>query len=135
MRDVYVLFTMINSFRTTRKGLFCYIHMKNIQSMAVKMIRVSRNISLAVMNDIFKQKENSRYNLRQISEFSRPLVKSVYDGSEIVLSLGPKIWNMLPDYYKDTDNLNTFKNKIKKWKPVNCPCRFCKVYINIRGFV
>ena len=58
MRDVYVLFTMINSFRTTRKGLFCSIRMKNIQSMAIKMIRVSRNISLAVMNDIFKQKEN-----------------------------------------------------------------------------
>ena len=58
MRDVYVLFTMINIFRTTRKGLFFSIHMKNIQSMAIKMIRVSRNISLAVMNDIFKQKEN-----------------------------------------------------------------------------
>ena len=58
MRDAYVLFTMMNSFRTTRKGLFCSIHMKNIQSMAIKMIRVSRNISLAVMNDIFKQKEN-----------------------------------------------------------------------------
>ena len=75
MSDVCVLFTMINSFRTTRKGLFCYIHMTNIQSMAIKMIRVSRNIPLAVMNDIFKQKENSRYNLRQISEFLRPLVK------------------------------------------------------------
>ena len=135
MRDVFVLFTMINSFRTTRKGLFCSIHMKNIQSITVKMIRVSRNISLAVMKDIFKQKENSRYNLRQISEFSRPLVKSVYDGSEIVLSLGPKIWNMLLDYYKDIDNLNTFKNKIKKWNPENCPSRFCKVYINITGFV
>ena len=72
MRDVYVLFTMINSFRTTRKGLFCYIHMKNIQSMDIKMIRVSRNISLAVMNDIFKQKENSRYNLNKFLNFQDP---------------------------------------------------------------
>ena len=111
------------------------IHMRNIESMGIKMFRVSRNISLAIMNEIFKQKDNSRYNLRQISEFSRPLVKSVYDGSEIVLSLGPKIWDMLPDYYKDIDNLNAFKNKIKKWKPENCPCRFCKVYINTTGFV
>ena len=31
--------------------------------------------------------------------------------------------DMLPDDYKDIDNLNTFKNKIKKWKPKNCPCR------------
>ena len=83
------------------------------------------------MKDIFKQKENSRYNLRQISEFSRPLMKSVYHGSETLLSLGPKIWDTLPDYYKDIDNSNTFK----KWKPETCPCRFCKVYINITGFV
>ena len=82
------------------------------------------------MNDAFKQKDNSRYNLRQISEFSRPLVKSVYHGSERVSLLGPKIWNMLPDDYKDINNLNTFKNKIKKWKLDNCPWRLCKVYIN-----
>ena len=98
--------------------------------MAIKMFRVSRNISLAIMNDIFKQKANSCYNRRQISEFSRLSVKSVYQGSEIVLSLRPKIWDMLPDYYKDIDNLNTFKTKIKKWKPENCPCRCSKVYIN-----
>ena len=42
---------------------------------------------------------------------------------------------MLTDNYKDTDNLNTFKNKIKKWKPENCPCRLCKVYIKNFSFV
>ena len=87
------------------------------------------------MNDISKQKNNSRYNLRQVSEFSRPLVKSVYHGNESVSFLEPKIWDMLPDDYKDIDNLKTFKNKIKKWKPENCPCRLCKVYINNIGFV
>ena len=42
---------------------------------------------------------------------------------------------MLPEDYKDIYNLNTFKNKIKKWKPENCPCRLCKVYIDNKGFV
>ena len=107
-----------------------FIHMRTIQSLAIEMFRVSRNISPPIMNDAFKQKDNSRYNLRQISEFSRPLVKSVYHGSESVSLLGLKIWNMLPNDYKDINNLNTFKNKIKKWKPDNCPCRLCKVYIN-----
>ena len=37
---------------------------------------------------------------------------------------------MLPDYYKDIDNVNTFMTKIEKWKPKNCPCRLCKVYTN-----
>ena len=42
---------------------------------------------------------------------------------------------MLPDDYKDIDNLNTFKNKTIKWKPENCPSTFCKVYINNISFV
>ena len=36
---------------------------------------------------------------------------------------------------KYIDNLNTFKNKVNKWKPENCPCRLCKVYINNIDFV
>ena len=99
------------------------------------MFRIIRNILQPTVNDIFKRKDSSRYNVRQISEFSRPLVKSVYHGSESLSFLRPKIWDMLPDDYKDIDNLNIFKNKIKKWKPENCPCRLCKVYINSIGFV
>ena len=87
------------------------------------------------MNDTFKQNDNSRYNVRQISEFSRPLAKSVYHGSKSVSFLGSKIWDMLPDDYKDIDNLNTFKNKSKKWKPKNSPCRLCKIRINNKGFI
>ena len=105
--------------------------MRIIQSLASEMFGVSRNISPPIMNDI----DNSRYNLRQISEFSRPLVKSAYHGSESVSFLGTKIWDMLPDDYKDIENLSTSENKIKKWKSENPPCRLCKVCINYTGFV
>ena len=42
---------------------------------------------------------------------------------------------MLPDDYKDVDNWNTFKNKVKKWKLENCPERFCEIYISNIDFV
>lgn len=43
---------------------------------------------------------------------------------------------MLPDDYKDIDNLNTFKNNVKKWKPENSPWRPCEIYISdIRFFL
>ena len=100
------------------------IHMRNIQSLVIEMFHFSRNILPPIMNDIFDQKDNSRHSLRQISEFSRTLVKSVCHGSEDVSFLGPKIWDMLPSHYKDIDNSNTFKNNIKKWKPENYPCPF-----------
>ena len=32
-------------------------------------------------------------------------------------------------------DLNSFKVALKKWRPVNCPCRICKVYIANAGFV
>ena len=45
------------------------IHMRNIQSLAIEKFRVSRNLSSSIMNDIFKQKDKSRYDLRQILNF------------------------------------------------------------------
>ena len=53
----------------------------------------------------------------------------------IVSLLISKIWDMLPDDCKNIDNLITFKNKAKKWKPEKCPGRLCKIYINNAGFV
>ena len=89
------------------------IQKRNIQSLAVEMCAISRNISPLIMNDNFKQKDNSQYNLRQISEFSRPMVKSVHHGSESFSFLRPKIWDRLLDDYKDIGSLNTLKKRLK----------------------
>ena len=39
--------------------------------------------------------------------FSRPFVKLAYRGTESLLFLGPKIWDILPDIYKDIPELNS----------------------------
>ena len=41
---------------------------------------------------------------------------------------GPLILNMIPYYIKDSDAFDIFKNKIRIWKPINCPCCLCKKY-------
>ena len=111
------------------------IHMRNTQILATEMYKLISNLSPPIMNGFFKLNSDSRYNLRQISQFSRSLVRSVYHGTESISYLGPKIWDILPDDYKTIQNLDTFKIKIKKWKPENCPCRLCKVYIDRVGFL
>ena len=73
----------------------------------------------------FKIKDQSHYNLRYNCLFSRPLIKSVYKGTESLWFIGPKIWDILPD----ATDLNSFKVVLKKWRPVDCPCKICKVYI------
>ena len=105
------------------------IHERNIKILTTEMFKVSKNLAPPQMHKIFKLKDQSQYNLRYNFLFSRPLVKSVYKGTESLLFLGPKIWDILPDTYKDLPDLNSFKIALKKWRPVNCPCRICKVDI------
>ena len=87
------------------------IHIRNIQILATEMYKLINNLSPPIMNRVFE------LDLRQISQFSRSLVRSVYHGTESISYLGPKIWYKLPEDHKTIQNLNTFKIKIKKWKP------------------
>ena len=111
------------------------IHDKNIQCLATEMYKVSNGLSPTIVSNIFTQKNCHPYNLRLNSQFSRPLVRSVFHGTESISYLGPVvIWDILPDSYKNLTNVSVFKNRIKKWKPENCPCILCKTYISRLGF-
>ena len=111
------------------------IHIRNMQKLAIEMFRFYNGLSPPLMSNMFKLKAENSYNLGQISEFSRPMVKSVYHGTESISHLGPKIWDILPENLKSIDNLEHFKKEIKLWKPDNFPCRLCKVYIESVGFL
>ena len=104
------------------------IHNRNIQCLTSEMYKVSNGLSPTVVSNIFTQKNCHPYNLRLNSQFSRPLVRSVYHGTESISYLGPVIRDILPDSYKNLPNFSPFKNRIKKWKPRNYPSRLCKTY-------
>ena len=46
------------------------------------------------------------YNLRQNSQFSRTRINAVYDGSESISNLGPKIWDLVPSNLKEISELD-----------------------------
>ena len=110
------------------------IHNRNLQFLATEMYKVKHNLSPSIMAELFEQR-NENYNLRNYNPFTIPAVRTVHHGSESISFLGPKIWNILPDDIKNAKSLNIFKTKIKSWKPENCPCRLCRVYIQNVGFV
>ena len=92
---------------------------RNIQYLATEMYKVSNGLSPPVASNIFTQKNPYCYNLRLNSQFSRPLVRSVFHGTESISYLGPDMWNILLDSYENLLNFSVFKNRIKKWKPEN----------------
>ena len=82
------------------------------------MFKINRGISLSIMKGIFEPKAEHPYNLRCISQFSAPLVSTVFHGTESTSFFGPKIWSLLPENFKNIDSLENFKILIKKRKPV-----------------
>ena len=76
-----------------------------------------------MMKEVFKFREESRYNLRHQNTYWGPIVNTVYSGTETGFFLGPKICELTPTQIKGLISLNGFKKAIKKWKPANCPCR------------
>ena len=60
--------------------------------------------------------------------------RTVNQGTETLAYLGPKIWSLIPEDWKQF-SLSKFSKKIRKWKTNGCPCRICKLYIPGVGFI
>ena len=110
------------------------IHQRNLQILATEMFKVYKNMSPELLNDIFEPKE-SCYKLRANSFFKTRKVTSVHHGTESLSFLGPKIWDLVPLDIKQSDNIDIFKDKIKRLSFPECPCRLCKVFIPQLGFI
>ena len=67
------------------------IHDRNIQYLATEMYKVSNGLSPPIVRNIFTQKNCHPYNFRLNSQFSRPLVRSVFHRTESIPYLGPVI--------------------------------------------
>ena len=116
------------------KDSFFSIHGRNVQCPATEMYKVRNGLSACVVTNIFTQKSCYPYNLRLNFQFCRTLVGSVFHGTECICHHGPVIWNIHSGSYKNVPNFSVFKNRIKKWKSENCPCRLSKTYISRLGF-
>ena len=99
------------------------------------MYKVANGISPEIMKDVFQIRNISHYNLRYAPIFVTENIHCVYNGCESALYLGPKIWEQIPTEIKTINSLAGFKKEIRKWEPVNCPCRIYKVFIPNLGFL
>ena len=116
-----------------RKDCSLTFHHRNIHQVAIEMFKVKHDLSPPFMKEIFTHiKDNGT---RSGETFARPNVNSVYKGDQSLRCFGPIVWNtMLPENLKTCNSLAEFKNRIKSWKPDNCPCKLCKIYVQGLGY-
>ena len=66
------------------------------------------------MSDVFKLASQSTTTARTfLLKLSHPLRKTNH-GQKSLSYVAPSIWNKLPDFLKTTDNVNTYKHRVKK---------------------
>ena len=90
------------------------IHHQNIQKLGIEMFKVLNGENPQIVNEIFRIRDETSYELRQRSSFHIPSVNTVFSGTESIKFLGPKIWELIPK---------------------SCPCTICKTYPHGVGFL
>ena len=98
------------------------------------MYKFSDGLSTPLIKDIFLINRNP-YNLKEISQYFRPRINTMYHGTESISNLGSKIWDLVPRNLKDISDLDRFKKAIKQWKLEDCSCKLCKVFMQNVGFL
>ena len=92
---------------------FVSVHTCNQQTFAIEMYKLSRCIAMKIFEGIFSYSSRVNYNLRYQSEFSRPLVKLVFNGTETFSYSGLRVWDLVLLQMKQKESLTVFKEAIK----------------------
>ena len=71
-------------------------------------------------------KSSYRMSTRHPNNLKVPQVNQSSFGTKSLRTLGPKIWNELPEEIKSAESLEIFKRIIKMWKGPNCNCSLCR---------
>ena len=110
------------------------VHQRNLQVLATEIYKVKMGLAPQLVKEHFSPNTHT-YNLRSTYEFKLENVKTVHYGTESLLFLGPKMWELVLLEIKSSHSLEEFKKNINSWIPENCPCRLCKTYLHHIGFI
>ena len=99
---------------------------KQHRNLANEIFKTLNNLNPAYMKDIFVRNNRSE-NSRRPNDLSKPSVQGCTYGSNSLRSLGPNIWNSLPEDFKSAQSLKIFKKLISTWDGESCSCKLCRM--------
>ena len=103
------------------------MNIHRLKILCTEIYKTLQNLNPVYMKDIFQFRNNDRLARSQnIYNLKVPAVNATRFGTNILSSLGPKIWNNLPSHLKSAESLEDFKTVIKKWNGNECSCSICK---------
>ena len=132
LRIVYKDYTTPFDELLRKDGSFT-IHERNVQLFCIELFMIVNGLCPTIMSKILPLKNNVRYPRENI--FITNNIRTVRYGGDSLTHMGPKIWSIIPENIRNQSSLSLFSKKIKAWKPNNCPCRLCKIYVHGVGYI
>ena len=111
------------------------LYHRNLRILTTVMFKVVRDISPEIMKEVFHFYSQNNINLRQAPTFYSRSINSVYYSKNSLALMGSKILELVPIEIRSSNSLTEFKRKIKHWKPTDCPCKLCKIYLHQVGYL
>ena len=101
------------------------VHHRNIQALPTELHKIVNGLPLEIMKEewLLSFNKNTTYHTRNKKKFHSRVIKLMTFGSETLSHLPPKLWEFAPVEIENVESVACFKRVIKKWKPINCPCR------------
>ena len=100
------------------------IHGRNLRCLMIEIFKTIHDENPPFMKEIFVMEE-SCYNLRSKFRLRVSRVSTTKYGPETVSFRGSQIWNALPNDFKVSECIFSFKQKIKTWNGLSCKCHIC----------
>ena len=93
--------------------------------LCIEIFKTVKQLNPPFMQNIFILR-SSHHSLRNSNNLAHFRPNQTTFGSHSLSSIGPQIWNGLPNEIKSTENLKSFKALIKQWNGPICKCSACK---------
>ena len=92
--------------------------------MALEVFKILHKESPVYLHDLICFK-NNHYFFRYTRMAEIPHVRTTRFGSSSFRSSAAKLWNSLPQHFREVHNFNHFKSLINAWNGGDCVCSFC----------
>ena len=97
-----------------------------LRALCAEFYKTINKLNLNFMRDFFKLRLTNRpvrekYKMNMII----PEFNQIEDGKKRLRTFGPKLWNNLLYHIKSSENLGSFKRRIKHWIGERCLCKVC----------
>ena len=104
------------------KSELCTMEIRRLRSLAIEIFKTINNLNPSFMKELFVMRKGC---YKRKYDLCIPTRNTVTFGDNSNKTLGPHIWNALPENIKAETSYNNFKDFINTWYGPKCKCSLC----------